>query len=227
MLQEPEVVVFDTETTGVDVWGDRIVTATVAVLDAEGDVIDGLGGSWLINPGVPIPEGAAAVHGITTEHAETHGMEPFDGIRAIVDTLTAVSGVPVVAFNANFDFTILAAETERHSIRFDLPEHIIDPLVIDRAMFKYRKGKRTLEVLTEQYGLPAFDAHDATADAIAAGRLALAQLRGTTLTLDRLMEMQPIWHQQQAESLEEWLRRTDSSVVVDRGWPTKDKAIQS
>lgn len=225
MHQEPEVVVFDTETTGVDVWGDRIVTATVAVLDSDGEVIDGFGGSWLINPGIPIPEQAAAVHGVTTEHAVAHGMEPLEGIRAIVDTLTAVSGVPVVAFNANFDFTILTAEAERHGIRFDLPQHILDPLVIDRAMFKYRKGKRTLEVLTEQYGLPAFDAHDATADAIAAGRLALAQLRGTTLSLDRLMEMQPVWHHQQAESLEEWLRRTDPAAVVDRGWPLKHAEV--
>lgn len=221
MLQEPEVVVFDTETTGVDVWSDRIVTATVAVLDMAGDVIEGLGGSWLINPGIPIPEEAAAVHGVTTEHAEAHGIEPGEGIRAIIDTLTALSGTPVVAFNASFDFSILVAEAERHGHGFTLPEHILDPLVIDRAMYKFRKGKRTLEVLTELYGLPQFDAHDATADAIAAGRLALAQLRGTTLTVDKLMKMQPIWHQSQAESLEQWLRRSDPDTAVDRGWPVK------
>ena len=60
---------FDTETTGVDVDNDRIVTAALVRRDATGTHVR----SWLIDPGVDIPEAAAAIHGVSTEHAREHG----------------------------------------------------------------------------------------------------------------------------------------------------------
>ncbi|MFM9597389.1 hypothetical protein ACKI1O_49625, partial [Streptomyces scabiei] len=75
LFQTPEwarvVGVFDLETTGVDVVHDRIVTAHVGVLDADGHVIDAR--DWLADPGVPIPAGAAAIHGVTAERARAEG----------------------------------------------------------------------------------------------------------------------------------------------------------
>ena len=71
-----ELGVFDLETTGVDVDTSRIVSAHVGVLDAAGEVIERL--DWLVNPGVVIPDGATAVHGITTQRAEVD-MIKFSG----------------------------------------------------------------------------------------------------------------------------------------------------
>ena len=45
--------VFDLETTGVDVETARVVTACIAVLDADGQVLDRW--DWIADPGVEIP----------------------------------------------------------------------------------------------------------------------------------------------------------------------------
>ena len=76
--------VFDLETTGIDVTTDRIVTAHVGLLDADGAAVRAQ--SWLADPGVPIPDGATAVHGITTAHAQEHGA-PAAQVVAAVDEL--------------------------------------------------------------------------------------------------------------------------------------------
>jgi DNA polymerase-3 subunit epsilon len=217
------ITVFDTETGGTDVWTHRIVTATVAQLDDTGTLIQER--SWLINSGQPIDKQATAVHGITTEHAAEHGVDPRSAITEIIAALLE-HDYPVVAFNAPFDFSILSAEAQRHDIDFRLPAVILDPFVLDKQMNRFRRGKRTLEVLTAAYGLPAFDAHDATADATAAGRLAitqLAMLAGAGFSPERLMVLQPGWHDEQAASLESYLRRANPDVVVDRGWPIKER----
>ena len=61
---------FDIESTGVNPQSDRIVTATVSVV---GGGLPAESTSWLADPGVEIPEGAARVHGITTEQARAEG----------------------------------------------------------------------------------------------------------------------------------------------------------
>ena len=63
--------VFDLETTGIDVETDRIVTAHVGLLDASGTVIRAR--DWIADPGIEIPAGATAVHGITTARARAEG----------------------------------------------------------------------------------------------------------------------------------------------------------
>ena len=89
---------FDTETTGVDVDNDRIVTAALVRRDASGTHVR----SWLINPGVAIPDAAAAIHGVSTEHARTHGRPPREALEEIAADLAEAlrGGVPVVAYNA-------------------------------------------------------------------------------------------------------------------------------
>src|SRR6195952_2633735 len=68
--------VFDLETTGVDTATARIVTAHVGVIDETGAV--GERKDWIVAPGIAIPDGAARVHGITTERARRFGRSPFE-----------------------------------------------------------------------------------------------------------------------------------------------------
>lgn len=68
---EGPLAAFDTETTGVDVETDRIVSAAVVVQDAAGT--RPRVSRWLVNPGVPVPAGATAVHGLTDEHLQCNG----------------------------------------------------------------------------------------------------------------------------------------------------------
>lgn len=220
--------VFDLETTGVDVDTSRIVSACIAVLDDAGRVISRW--DWLADPGIEIPEGASAVHGITTERARAEGRPATLVIAEIAQTLRVLfdSRIPVTVYNAPYDLTLLDRECRRHGLdALDDVAPVIDPLVIDKAVDRYRKGKRTLEVTAELYEVPLDDAHDAGADAIAAGRVALALLRRYPDDLDielaDLHGRQEVWHAEQAASFQEYLRskRGADSYIADPSWPVK------
>ncbi len=202
LFQTPEwarlIGVFDLETTGVDVENDRIVTAHVGVLDADGHVVDAR--DWLADPGVEIPAGAAAIHGISTERARAEGAPAPRVVAEVVEALSALfaAGIPVVAYNAPFDFSMLKNEAVRHGVApIHAPSPVIDPLVVDKTFDRYRRGKRTLSVVAEHYAVPLDAAHEACADAVAAGRLALALAEkfGPWMpsTLDELHTRQIAW----------------------------------
>ena len=211
---------FDTETTGIDVWNDRIVTATIARID--GPNVETL--TWLINPGIDIPQAATDVHGITTQHAQENGQNPAEAIREITAVISDAH--PVVAFNASYDFTILTAEAERHGTRVDVPA-VIDPHVIDKHVDPRRRGKRTLTATCEHYGVKQTDAHDATGDALAAARLAwtLTERHPDLLQVDptELHQAQIGWRRDQAESLARYFVRQGRPDDVARDWPIQER----
>ena len=158
--------VFDLETTGVDVTADRIVTAHVGLLDASGSVIRAR--DWLADPGVAIPDGASAIHGITTERARAEGRPAPEVVAEVVEAVRGLldAGIPVVAYNAPYDFSLLKYEALRHGLApVDDPFPVIDPLVVDKAYDRWRRGKRTLQVVAAHYAVRLDDAHDASADA--------------------------------------------------------------
>ncbi|MDA4893536.1 exonuclease domain-containing protein [Microbacterium resistens] len=219
--------VFDLETTGVDVAGDRVVTAYIGVLDREGRELASR--SWLADPGVPIPEGASAIHGITTDHARRHGAAAAVVVAEVTRALRALlgQGVPIVAYNASYDFSLLAHEARRYAVEpLDAPSPVIDPLVIDKAYDRYRPGKRTLEVVAAHYEVVLDAAHEASADAIAAGRVAQALARRFTLpdTAAELHTRQIGWARAQAESLTEYfirIGRLEPEQTLDGAWPVR------
>lgn len=215
---EGDLVGFDLETTGVDPETARIVTACV-VLDIPGH--EPVVRSWLVNPGVDIPAEAAAVHGVTTERAQADGQYPDVAIGEILTLLGAQANPPLVAFNAAYDFTVLDREARRLGREPFAPRPVIDPFVIDKQVDRYRRGKRTLGVTCQHYGVTLDAAHTADADALAAVQLARAIARGTSGApdVDVLHDLQIGWRAQQSASLQDYLRRQDPTVVVDGTWP--------
>ena len=216
--------VFDLETTGLDVKTSRIVTATVATLNAKGEVTELM--EWLVNPGIEIPDAASNVHGVTTEIAQRDGMDPRTAVAEIIELLGIRNKeMPLVAFNAPYDFSILKWEAERHSLTPLEPNPVIDPLVLDKQVDRYRKGKRNLGVMSEHYGVSLDDAHNSTADAVAAGKIA-QQLARKFAELDvsatDLHEQQKLWSDQQSESFAEYLRKQNRPEYrAELGWPIK------
>lgn len=225
--------VFDLETTGIDVTSDRIVTAHVGVLDAEGHQI--VARTWLADPGVDIPEGATAVHGVTTARARAEGRPAREVVAQVLIALRSLldQGIPVVAYNASYDFSLLAHEAVRHGLApLSDPAPIIDPFVIDKAVDRYRRGKRTLGLVAAHYAVALDGAHEAAADAIAAGRVAQAIARQFSLpdTLDDLHTRQIGWARAQAESLTEYfisIGRLDPEEAVDGTWPVRPHAVDA
>lgn len=219
------IAVFDLETTGLVLSDARIVTACAVELDANGNVV-GNDIEWLANPGVPIPEIAASVHGVTTEYAEKHGRPAAEVVAEIVATLRGFfdRGIPVVAYNAPYDFTILYHEAVRHGIEpIETPFPVVDPLVLDKHFDKYRSGKRRLENAAAHYGVVLNDAHNATADAVAAGRVAQAIFAKYPMpeNIKELHEAQMVWSREQDLSFEQFMVAKDPTFKAILGWPLK------
>jgi DNA polymerase III subunit epsilon len=219
--------VFDLETTGLDLREARIVTACAVEIDEYGQVV-GENLEWLADPGIEIPEAASNVHGVTTEIARANGAEASKVVSELIQTLEGffARGIPVVAYNAPYDFTILYFEALRHGLEpISDPKPVIDPLVLDKFVDTYRSGKRTLEVAARTYGVSLDDAHNATADAIAAGRVAqaIATQYAEKLPEDVLVlhNAQIEWSASQDASYEKFRRGSAPDFTVQRGWPLK------
>jgi DNA polymerase-3 subunit epsilon len=223
---------FDTETTGVDVDHDRIVTAALVRRDAAGTHVR----TWLVDPGIEIPEPAAAIHGVTTEHAREHGGPPRPALDEIATMLADAfrQGVPVVAYNAAFDLCLLDAELRRHQLP-TLPDRllgaarpVIDPLVLDRAEDRYRQGKRKLVDLCGYYQVVEQGAlHSADVDVVATLDV-LERIVGrfphlADLDLDTLHEYQVTAHQAWAEGFNAWRAEKGLDGPGAEGvWPVRE-----
>lgn len=224
------IAVFDLETTGLDHKTSRIVTACAALLNPDGS-LSGSDVEWLANPGIPIPAEATAVHGITDEIAQSQGKELGEVVASIVETLGRYfsAGIPVVAYNAPYDFTILRQHAEDFGIEWPSdPSPILDPLVLDKKLVQFRKGKRKLEIVAGYYDVKLEDAHNATADAIAAGHIAQAMgLRfpnELNIPLAELHAKQILWSREQDESFAKFMRGINPDFQPTFGWPEKPRA---
>ena len=222
---------FDTETSGIDVHNDRIVQLFIGIADEHGDLIERH--EWLIDPGIEVPEGASDVHGFTTEFLQANGGDPDEALQEAAGVFAQYADIPWVAFNANFDLSILYAEFTRHGIVSDWAEtvlgtwnvQLIDGLVIDRAKDRYRKGKRKLWNMADTYG-NAYDPdalHDAGSDVELTAKVtrAIVNKYGIPSNAEQA-EMYRAW----AVNLEQFLQRSDPSASVDKDWPLKLKEGQ-
>ncbi|MYR46783.1 3'-5' exonuclease [Streptomyces sp. SID5910] len=229
---EGPLAAFDTETTGVDVETDRIVSAALVVQDAPG--LRPRVSRWLVNPGVPVPESATAVHGLTEEHLQRNGRWPAPVMYEIAEALAeqARAGRPLVVMNAPFDLTLLDRELRRHrasslAARMERASlYVLDPRVLDKHLDRYRKGRRTLTDLCAHYGVELEGAHDAAADAQAALGVVRAVGRRFQSRLERLSPaelhtLQAVWHAGQARGLQAWFALNGTEEAVDPAWPLR------
>jgi DNA polymerase-3 subunit epsilon len=208
-----ELLGFDLETTGVDRFTDVPVSFALVTM-REGQITERVCG--LIDPGRDIPEGATAVHGITTERARRWGRPLGDAVSLVMDALLAASKreVPVVGMKIDFDLTMIDVQARRLCGEGFLDHAwqgpVLDGLVLDRHFDTYRKGRRTLVDLCEHYGVAIAHAHDAGSDAEAIIRV----LRAMTLMYPDLALLAPAdlhraqigWHRAWAESYDRWRR---------------------
>lgn len=167
---------FDLETTGVDVENDRIVSrCIIQLVPGHPPTVH----SRLVNPGIPIPAEATAIHGITDEQAAT-GISPAEAVAETTSLLmmAQTDGAPVVGMNLAYDYTILDRECRRVGTpgglgRYPLADGpIIDVYVLDKQIDPYRKGGRKLPDLCRHYGVQHDGAHNAILDVLASMRVA-------------------------------------------------------
>ncbi len=218
----------DFETTSADPFTARIVTATLAEVGGAGVLAER---HWLVDPGVEIPAEAAAIHGVTTERARAEGLSAPRAVSEIADRLEEVAGrdVPLVIFNANYDATVLRCEEQRHGLFATALGPILDPLVIDRALDRWRSGKRRLADVCAAYGVRQDGEHSSEGDALAAARLAWRMARDYSAVGHRTLEELQAWQAEQhvswAEDFERFLRAKGGPDIIEREWPVRTAPV--
>jgi DNA polymerase III subunit epsilon len=181
-LSTARLLVFDTETTGIDLLNDRVVELGAAYF--EGDKPPALR-RMLVNPGGPIPPEATAVHGISDERVKNAPSFAQVGPRFALHLTGEAEGLggerrpPVlVGYNAvRFDAPLLNAEFHRVGLAIRIDEAcVVDPFFY--ALFHHRNLRtRKLTAVCELYGIDLRNAHSAAADATATGQLLLAMVK--------------------------------------------------
>ncbi|WP_034659259.1 MULTISPECIES: 3'-5' exonuclease [unclassified Corynebacterium] len=210
---------FDLETTSANPKDARIVTSALVRIDGR----DVQKVEHLADPGIEIPQAATDVHGITTERAQAEGRPHEEVLKDTVDAIKAAwdDGLTLIVYNAAFDLTVLRSLTGD----FTVTGPVFDPYVIDRVSDKWRKGKRTLGAACEHYGVELGNAHEATADALAAARVAWKQVRQHYPNLaqmdeNELMEFQAVkWYEDRVAFKKYLEGKGRDASDVSTAWP--------
>ena len=154
LLDRRDVLIVDTETTGLDGTAEII---EIAMLDTTGEPHF----EALALPAGRVPAAAAAVHGLTREALEAGGARPWPAIHgAVVERL--LEARYVLAWNAPFDRRMLQQTAKRHGLP---PTRCtwLDLLPDYRAMRKGR-GRNRLEQAAAREEVTAGTAHRAMGD---------------------------------------------------------------
>jgi len=164
-----EVVVLDTETTGLDVRQDRIVQIG-AVRMQGAELAEAPPFNRLVNPGRPIPPIASRVHGLADADVAEQ-----PGFAAILPEFLAYAGqAVVVGHSIHFDLTVLRHEAQRHGLAWR------EPRVLDVALLAAGLDRglvdTSLDSLALSLGVVVTGRHTAWGDAQATARIYAALL---------------------------------------------------
>lgn len=223
---EGPLAALDLEATGVDPSTARIIEVGLFLFEADGSSTTLT--EALIDPGVPIPEKVTELTGISPADVVAVGSDPheiFAATRLKVAGLVE-AGVPIVVYHATYDWPLLEAELARHGLG-PLPPVppaiLIDPLVLDRHVDRYRKGKRTLGDVAAQYEVRLDGAHRAAGDCaatVAVARKIGAQYPKLHLDGAELVDLQVTAHNTWRDSFNAYLTKVGGSrPLVTEEWP--------
>lgn len=165
-LKNP-IVFFDLETTGTDIINDRIVEIAYHKVSPNGREETK---TIRINPGIPIPPGATAIHGISD--ADVAQCPTFKEVAK--EIARDIEGCDLGGYNSNrFDIPLLAEELLRAGVDIDLMKR----KMVDVQVIFHKMEQRTLSAAYKFYcNKELTDAHSAEADTIATYEVLQAQL---------------------------------------------------
>ncbi len=228
-----EVVAFDLETTGLDI--KTALPVSYAFCTYQNRLPES-SCEQIVNPGVPIPKEATAIHGITTEEAVERGEDLVAAIRAVFDKLLdlAGNGIPLVGMNLTYDLSIVSLlgkkflNTSLYEAGWKGP--VIDILVLDRYFAKDRQGRRNLASLCGYYGVTNQTPHRSLSDAQASCEILFKmtdQFDINNYELANLYFLQGQWYESWAESYSTFLASQNRSPLAkaQRHWPIYGYAL--
>lgn len=165
-LKNP-IIFLDLETTGIDIVKDRIVELSLVKVMPDGTKEVK---TRRINPGMPIPEAATAIHGITDDD-----VKDCPRFEQVAKSLAAyIKGSDLGGYNSNrFDIPMLAEEFLRAGVDIDLKKRKF----VDVQTIFHKKEQRTLSAAYKFYCDSDLEgAHSAEADTLATYEVLQAQL---------------------------------------------------
>lgn len=165
-LKRP-IAFFDTETTGINITTDRIVEISVLKINLNGVE------EWMssrVNPEMPIPAQATAIHGITDADVAT-----APKFRELAKKLAAfIEGCDMAGYNAlRFDLPLLAEEFLRADVDFNFRKR----KYVDVQVIFHKKEQRTLSAAYMFYcNMELEGAHGSKVDTMATYEVLKSQL---------------------------------------------------
>jgi len=157
----------DVETTGLSPYSDRIVELSILKIHPDGTEEYK---SHRVNPGIPIPAEATAIHGITD--ADMAGEPMFQQYaKSVRDFL---EGCDIAGFNViKFDLPCLEAEFARANVEFSRRGRQL----VDSKVIYHQRDPRDLQAAYQKYcGKDMVSAHSAEEDAKASAEILDGQL---------------------------------------------------
>ncbi|MFT6867106.1 MAG: DNA polymerase-3 subunit epsilon [Cyclobacteriaceae bacterium] len=165
-LKNP-LVVFDLETTGINISNDRIVEMALIKIFPDGSTEEKL---RRINPTIPIPLESSLIHGIYDEDVKDEST-----FKQVAKSLAIwLEGCDLAGFNIlKFDVPMLVEEFLRADVDFD----VSNKKLIDAQKIYHMMEKRNLTAAYKYYcGKDLINAHSALADTQATYEVLLSQI---------------------------------------------------
>ena len=162
------IIFLDLETTGLNIFDDRIVMIAMIKLFPDGSEMRY---KQIITPQIEIPDEVIAIHGISNE--DVADAPVFDS--CLVDIQGFLANADLAGYNLlRFDLPILVESFARAGVELNLDDHkFIDVL----SIFRKKESRSLVNALMFYCGETLENAHDAEADALATSAVLSGQLK--------------------------------------------------
>ena len=174
------IVVFDVESTGVDVTTDEIIQIAAIKIDKEGNVIDSF--NRFIKPNKSVGS-SVLVHKFDDEYLKENGE---DKERVLKEFLDYSKGSLIVGHNVNYDISILNSELERCKMDKPMFKGVYDTLDIYRRFYPNLPNHKLVN-LSKIFHIEHKNAHNALSDVNATAYLLVHAIKNNikTTSVDR------------------------------------------
>ncbi len=174
--QDNTIVVYDTETTGLDLGESQVIQIAAIKMEPNGNITDKM--DTYVIPTVPITKGALATHHITMEKILAEGIDAKEALQRFS---RFADGAVLVGHNSiRFDLPLI----QRQLRDLGLPELNIrghyDTMMIAKQFIPQSKNYK-LDTLIKPFGIVNEDAHNAYWDIKTTGLLLYRMIRDYVL----------------------------------------------
>lgn len=134
LLDREDVLVLDVETTGFALWSEIV---DIAIIDTTGQVLI----DSLVMPRGSVPDGAAAVHGLTDSRLREMKAPAWTDVFPVVERTLAKANVLAI-YNRPYDLRLLTQTNRTWRTSFDLDFSIPDSCCVMQAYAEFRGERR-------------------------------------------------------------------------------------